>query len=151
MWISTGTLLSAMENLEQAIAPDPGRGPRVWAARVDQALFGVEQAIRGEGAVITAAADGNIDPGNGQTPSPGMDRRVDHLRDELADLLDEAASLRGQVRQVLEGISQNPLAPAVFTRFRSRIDDLLNGLGTYEQEETRLILETTSTDIGAGD
>jgi len=151
MWVENDTLPAAVENLEQALGGDGEVGSRVWAARVDQALFSIQQAIRGYSAVIEATADGRIDLGSAQAPSPGLDRRAERLGNELADLLDEAAALRGLVRQVLQGSHYCAPGRRTFDGFRSRLGDLLDGLANCEHEEARIILETAATDIGAGD
>jgi len=151
MWVTQDTLTAAVENLEQTLADHRTQGSRIWAARLDQALFSIQQTIRGQSVVLKTTADGGMNLGSEQAPSPALDRRVHRLRHDLADLLDEASALRSQVGRVLERTS--PAAPAgrSFNGFSSRLDNLLEGLSHYEHEAARLIQETANTDLGAGD
>jgi len=151
MWVTQDTLTAAVENLEQTLADERTQWSRTWAARLDQALFSVQQTIRGQSAVLKSTADGDMHVGSDQAPSPALDRRIHRLRHELADLLDEAAALRSQVRRVLERTSPGAPVGRSFDGFNNRLDNLLEGLSIYEHEAALLILETANTDLGAGD
>jgi hypothetical protein len=151
MWVNKKTLAAAVANLERALGEDGGRAGRVWAARVDQALFGIEQALHRHDATLEPRDGAVVDVESGQAPSPGLDRRIARLHEELAGCLAEAGALRARVRKVLEGPAPDGLGPGTFDAFRRRAGALLDALGRYEREEAHVILETTTTDIGAGD
>jgi hypothetical protein len=139
------TLASAVVHLEQALAGDLARRPHDWAARVEQALTGLERAVRRQDAQLESPDGGVVEVGSGQAPSPGMHRRLGRLHEDLTGFLDEVGALRGRARQVREG------NPDVTDGLRRRAADLLGALRRYERDEARVIFETASTDIGAGD
>jgi ABC-type transporter Mla subunit MlaD len=143
------TLSAAVTNLEQALR---GAAPwsRAWALLVEQALTSVEQAVRRQDTFL-AATDGNVvDVESGLANSPGMERRLAHLHEELAGFLGEVDTLRKRVQRVLEGGAAE-VPPSPFDNFHRRAEALLDALQGYEQEEAQLIQESVNTDIGGGD
>jgi hypothetical protein len=140
------TLSWAVDNLEQALA-QPALAAGAWAGRVGWALAQLEQAIHRQDTILESPEGEFVEVESGQWPSQGMDRRVAHLHEELAGLLAEAEALRVLVHAVPEeGVDS-----AVGDDFRRRAAALVECLHGYEQEEFRLILESATTDIGAGD
>jgi len=147
VWIKKDVLPQTLASLEKAIAAQWEHEPQVWTARVDQGLSALEQAIWRHNAALESS-DGNVtEVDSAQSPSPGMDRQIGHLHDGLTDLGQEVGVLRHSVREVLNAGGERGLSEEL----RDRIISLINALRHYNQEETRLILETTTTDIGAGD
>lgn len=136
-----------------------------WGRRMEQALAGVEEAVRrhreglhdAEGRVIAVDAPLN--------PSPKIARRADGLRQELDHLLDEARRLRQKVGSVHPSAGTMdadtaagalPVAPemadvADFGVFRERIEHLLDDFQHFNTEEARLMQESVTMDLGAGD
>lgn len=147
MQFPSDALAAATVSLEQALVEDARHGRRVWAARVDQALAAVEEAAYRQDRDLEFA-DGSIwDVSGGQSPSPGMDRRVHRLHDDVDGLLVWTARLRSRVRRLLEDDTATPTVEEL----RDRGLELLQALGKHERREARLILENATTDIGAGD
>jgi hypothetical protein len=137
------TLSLATANLNEALAEN-APWPSLWANRVEQALLDLEQAIRRQDSLLESPEGEVVSVDCGQRRSQGMSRRVDRLHDNLAGFLDEAGALRVLGRRVAE--SDN-----CCDDLRRRGAALIEGLRRYEQEETSLILDYTTTDVGAGD
>jgi hypothetical protein len=151
MYLKKATLAEAMANLERALTAGTRNRPEVWAGQIDQALASVEQAVQRRDALVESPDEGIIDVDSGQAPSPGLDRSLDRLREDLADLLTEARMLRRRVRQILDGSTHEALGSDSFAGLRCHAAALLDNLALYEQQEAHVILETATTDIGAGD
>jgi hypothetical protein len=132
--------------LEQALAPAPAEAPPIWIARMDRALAGVEQAASGRRSSF--AKENKLSEVSDLIPSPGLDRRLGRLRQELGTLVEEAGAIREAMRQEVE---KPRVAAASLRRFHRRAARLLLGLEQYELEEGRLLLDSVNTDIGAGD
>jgi hypothetical protein len=147
MQLTSEALSAAAASLETALEEGAEHGLRVWAARVDQALSVVEQAIwRRDGAF--ESPEGGTSLEGGRAPSPGTDRDLDRLHDERNDLLAEAGALRWRLRRLLEDNTDDKAQPEAICR---RAAALLGALERYERDETWLVLEVATTDIGAGD
>jgi len=145
------TLSAAVANLERILVVDPTNRPQAWAARLEQALSAVEQGIRRQEGVLESPYDSLVAVSGGQAPSPGMDRRVNGLHDDLEGLLKETSYLRKQLHGALHGSSRREPETAAFNELGYRAATLLDALGRYEEEEAWLILENATTDLGAGD
>lgn len=137
-------LLVAMHALEAALAAAaPGR-EQAWSTRVHDDLRVVEEALA-QHVSSTEAADGlfaEID-----VAWPKWLRRVEQLRSEHAELLQQASALRRHVELLWCGEWVTP----DFASIRRRAARLLNALGRHQSKEADLIFETFYTDIGAGD
>lgn len=142
-------LPAAMDNLERALEAGMADGPRVWAAQVDQALAEIERTADRQDAALELPGGGLVDIDRGQSPSPGMDRQVERLHDDVASLLGEVRGLRRRVRRLLE--VGEPDGHRDLVSLYSRTAALLDEFARHEKEQTRLVLEIASTDIGAGD
>jgi iron-sulfur cluster repair protein YtfE (RIC family) len=129
-------LLAAMHRLEQALAgAAPGR-EAAWLERVDRLLTKVEESLQRH-VTSAEAPDGlfvEVD-----LARPTLVRRMDKLRHEHADLLNQAKRLR----QIVAGGS--------FTEVRRHAAELLTALRHHQALETDLIFESFATDIGVGD
>ena len=135
-------LLDAIQALEAALAAAaPGR-ERAWNQRVIEKLRAVADRL----AEHVRSADGpdgllaEID-----ATRPTLLHRVERLRREHADLLQQASALQRQVEHHGDGEEPN------FRDIRQRASWLLNALRHHQAIETDLIFESWFTDIGAGD
>jgi len=147
MRTSEDTLLEAGASLEIALEAGPGRGPQAWAARIDESLAAIASAVARHSRNLQASGGGVVEVSGGQAPSPGMDRQVKRLWRNLADLQREAEALRSSVREVMNPEGEGSRIDEV----QERAAHLLAGLDRYVREEAHLILESTTTEVGAGD
>jgi hypothetical protein len=149
-------LLAAMHRLEAALAAAaPGR-QQAWGARVRDDLHLVQEALarhvasaEGPGGLLAA-----IDP-----KRPAIVRRVERLRREHADLLQQAKDLQWRVERLCsiewtayeacmaDEVLEDPDAADI----RRQATQLLNALRSHQAHEADLIFETFYTDIGSGD
>jgi hypothetical protein len=150
MQVPRHSLLAALTELKRALPACDSGTPQEWAPRIMQALARLEQAVRRKEATLEAPGGELIDIDRGQIPSPGLDRHVDDIREELSALYHEASDLRRGLQHALEE-APHGLSPEVNEDFRASVAALAKGLERCEQEEARLVLETVNTDIGAGD
>jgi hypothetical protein len=146
----------SLEPLEQALAAAvPGR-EREWASAVGEALSRVESALRQHQAAARAP-DGlfaEVDEAR-----PTLARQADRLRIDHDSLLNQARVLREEVRRAAEAFQPVPnrTAPRAgagvvqFGAIRQQGEALLARLQGNKDAETKLILESINTDIGAGD
>jgi hypothetical protein len=155
-------LSASVHELQQVLAQGyPGR-ERDWAERVSVALGAVETALR-QHAGLSETPDGIFAAVDLRRPT--LLRQMNDLRLSLTDLLGEVGALRERVRQagrafttsdphgVLDSLPA-PVARAAVPHFgelRAEVEDFLGRLRQQHQEETRLVLESVTTDIGAGD
>jgi hypothetical protein len=141
--------LTAAAELKQALALDSTGRERDWAERVDRALAALVAAVQRHHATLQAPSGGVVDVDNGRVPSPAVDRRLSVLYEELEGVLGEAAALRARLQRVLTSATAGELPD--FTLCRRRAEELLDALDRYEADEADLILDSVTTDIGAGD
>ncbi len=149
-------LLEAMHRLEAALAAAaPGR-QQAWGGRVQDDLRLVHEALArhvdsAEGSDGLLAA---ID-----LSRPALVRRVDRLRREHADLLQQANDLRRRVERLCSVewtayeacLADEVLDDPDAADIRRQAAQLLNALRSHQAHEADLIFETFYTDIGAGD
>ncbi|MHB1423647.1 MAG: hypothetical protein ACYC3I_10725 [Gemmataceae bacterium] len=149
-------LLAVVHRLEAALAAAaPGR-QQAWGSRVLGDLRLVQESL----ARHVAAAEGPdgllvaID-----LSRPAIMRRVERLRREHADLLQQANDLQRRVERLssvewtayeaclADEVVEDPDAADI----RRQAAQLLNALRSHQAHETDLIFETFYTDIGASD
>ncbi len=142
-------LLVAMHRLEAALAAAaPGREP-AWNARVLKDLRGVQECLARHVA-SAEAPDGLF--AEVDLSHPTLARRVDRLRREHADLLQQAGALERRVEEFwcVEWAPEAEERPDT-ADIRRRAARLLAALRDHQAHEADLIFETFYTDIGAGD
>jgi hypothetical protein len=149
--------------LERALAEEfPGR-EREWGENVAGALSALEVALR-QHAGLAEKPDGLF--AGVDLKRPTFIRQMNGLRLGIADFLAEVRELRGRVCQAAQAFQPpaEPLghpdrlpavvAPAAVPHFgelRADVEEFLSRLEQHLEEETRLVLESVTTDIGAGD
>jgi hypothetical protein len=135
-------LLLAIHRLERALASAASGREQAWHGRVLSDLRAVSEALRRH----VASAEGQaglfaaID-----LARPTLVRRVERLRRDHADLLQQATMLQRQLEHY--GADERP----PFGDIRQRTAWLLGALRHHQALEADLIFETWFTDIGAGD
>ena len=135
-------LVDAMHRLEEALASAaPGR-EREWNQCVTANLHAVADLLE-EHVNLADAADGLL--ADIETTRPALMHRVERLRHEHQDLLQQARALHRQIAQRGEG------ELADFRDVRHRTTWLLNYLRHHQAAETDLMFEAFSRDIGVGD
>jgi hemerythrin-like domain-containing protein len=135
-------LVDAMQELEAALASAaPGR-ERAWNQRVIEKLRNVTKRLE-EHVRSANGPDGLL--AEIDTTRPTLLHRVERLRREHTDLLQQARALQRQVEPHGEGEKPN------FHDIRQRASWLLGALRHHQASETDLIFESWFTDIGAGD
>jgi hypothetical protein len=155
-------VLRAIEELRQALAEGfPGR-EHDWTERVGNGLAHLEGALRGH--IGQAEKTDGIFSGV-DLQRPTFVRQVNGLRLGLRELVRDLHTLRDQVRLAGEAFRPaashtdpdrlpRPIAQASVPRFgelRSRVESFLARVEQQRGKETRLVLESVTTDIGAGD
>jgi len=157
-----GTLARAVGELKRLL--DDGRA-QDWPRRMEQALAGVEEAVRRHRAGLEDDEGRVVDVDTPLNPSPGVARRADALRQELDNLMREAGRLRQKVMDLhpsargmdaASAAGALPVAPetadvADFGVFRERVEHLLDSFAHFQEEDGRLMQESITLDLGAGD
>ncbi len=108
------------------------------------ALEDVEAAAREHALELDPVRGKVVDVDRPLIPSPGLARHVGGLRQELGEVVAEAATLRNRLAAAV-------VAPGEVDRLCQRARRLTDALEHFRQEEARLIQESVNTDIGAGD
>jgi len=155
-------LTTPLVQLERVRAePYPGR-ERDWAERLADALGTVEAALR-QHECLAEAPNGLFAGVDLQRPT--LLRQMNELRLEIAGFMREAQDLRGRLHQAarafqppdLHGHPDRLPAPVArtvvphFGELREAVSRFLARLRRHREEETRLVLESVTVDIGAGD
>jgi hypothetical protein len=156
-------LLGPMRQLEQALAAGfPGR-EREWTERVAGTLAALEAGLRRH-AGQAGAPDGVF--AGVDLRRPTFLRQMNDLRLGLGVLVREVRGLRERVQQAGQAFRPSasvvrdldrlprPVARAAVPHFgelRGDVERFLRRVRLHREEETRLLLESVNTDIGAGD
>jgi hypothetical protein len=155
-------LIEPLEELHQDLAAEiPGR-EREWAEDMSRSVARLRGALHRRQAAA-AAPDGLF--AQVDLTRSTLARQVGALRQRLAELLEQANSLHRELNAAAEAFlpaaappQASPLPPPAasraipdFSALRREAEQLLEALGQYREEETRLILESVNTEIGVGD
>lgn len=148
------TLLQTIERLERAIEASSSRSPKAWAEQMGGALADVErqmQQLRSQWNTAESpfqAVDGT---------RPTLVRQLAGLRSSFAHALFKASKLRekfdrGTAKLEDNGHSLDELDPHLRVESaRRQCQAILDALRSYEADEAKLVLESSYTDLGAGD
>lgn len=159
-------IVTAAEELERSATAEAAGRPRDWMRGVDRALAAVEDTVRRRAAALRGPEGELLDVDRPMLPSPAICRRADELERELHHFLDEVRALLQQVQGAAEGLGMDanpaelagaltvaPEAGAVADLgvFRQHARQLAEAMRRFEHEETDLILDAVTPDVGAGD
>jgi hypothetical protein len=158
-------LLTAADRLERTLGEAaPGR-ERDWAGEVDDALAGLDQAVRQRAATLVSRDGSVLKVDRPRLPSPTVDRQAADLRQELDDILGQIGTLRLEVQgagQAFGGAAAaartsgalpaaRPAAVPDFGGLSQKGREVVEAVRRYEEDAARVVLESVNTDIGAGD
>jgi hypothetical protein len=133
-------LIAAVKDFDASVdrAGDP--------ALLERALARLESVVQRHANVLRHPDDliGAVD--RPRIPSPGMDRDISHLHDQLEALLRDIRALAGWASAPGESRSMEALSALRWDAHR-----LSEELAQYWDREAHVILETVNMDIGAGD
>ena len=150
------SLRLALDRLCAALEePVPGN-ERQWAFGVNAALAGLEASVR-----LYRAATRDMEGPFAEidVTRPSLARQADELRSQQECWLARILSLRQEVQQAEQAFQQTSERLAVpagktvcdFGEIRRNAEEILAGLEENKETESRLVLESVCTDIGAGD
>jgi hypothetical protein len=124
-------------------------GPAVGAASspiLDQALARLEEVVRHHASMLYQPGALIDDAERPRLPSPGVDRKIAHLGEELELLLRDIQDLKA--RTPVPGQRQ---ASADYAGLLRRARQLALALEQFNDKEAHVILDSVNTDLGAGD
>jgi hypothetical protein len=156
-------LLPPLEQFQAALAGEVAGRERDWAEQVRRALAQVQEALQRHAAdtAATAGPFAEVD-----LTRPSLVRQVGELRREHAEFLEHAASLQKELAHAAlafqrpadaatpaGGLPAPAPVPAVadFSAIRHRGEQLAAALQEHRGREAGLVIESVTTDIGAGD
>src|SRR6266480_3053021 len=152
-----------LDDFERALHEEFPGHERDWAENVRLTLTGILQALRDH----TANAEGEdgllseVD-----LTRPSLVRGVSELQREHLDFVEEAAGLQADIENAVQAFKPadpgapptalpEPKPPMVtipdFGTLRQRGEDLAAALHHHKDEEAKLMIESVTTDLGAGD
>jgi hypothetical protein len=156
-------LHDATSRLEQALTATVAAATD-WGRGLTQALADTEEAARQHAAELLAADDFLVAIDRPLLPSPAVMRRAIGLRRQLEGFRTELQALREKVGDALlispdpidgmaevVALDQEPDLRTDLRTFCRRACAVLQALQHYAKQEAALILESITTDIGAGD
>lgn len=135
-------MLKAMHVLESALAKATPRREPAWRTAVVTALGVLERTMQ-EQSVELCGDEGLL--ADLLREAPRLDNRIEDLRREYSDLVDQISSLRE------EFLSEDEEHLPNVSDVRQQLTLLLTVLRDFQSRETDLIYEATQVDIGAID
>jgi hypothetical protein len=161
-------VVMAAEKLECALAADVPGHEQEWTMRIHVTLLALENALRGH-KTATEGQNGMFASLNELAPEtlPTLDRQVQKLCEDHKDFLDAVTSLRDEAQNALQAFQPRldkpgssgphfakPSTPASvpdFGAIRQQGMQLVEALRVHQKNETKILLETATTDVGVGD
>jgi hypothetical protein len=157
--LACDTMQLQLDRLESALAEEVTGRERPWSEQLGDRVNAVAQALRQH--KDSTEAPGGLLAGSDLTR---LSRRVGELCQEHREFLQDLVVLREGLLQAAQAFQQDPRSPATvvpipgkvgavpdFGALRREAQDLLAALRKHTHEETDLVLEGVTTDIGAGD
>ena len=158
---------SAAQELKNALAGHCPGHEQEWCVRMRDVLLDLEQGLRVHRA-STEGQNGMFASMNDLAPdtTPTRDRQLQKLCAEHEDFMERARLLRSDVQQAIlvfqprqdkPATTLGPVTPAQagavpdFGSIRQRGAHLVGALRKHNEDETKLLLEAATTDVGVGD
>jgi hypothetical protein len=156
-------LQAPLDRLEHALAAPAAGRERHWASRLAAVLGAVGQAWLAHTA-LSESADGVFTEVDLTRPS--LVRQVGALCRQHGELLARTAALQREAQAAARAFTLPALSRAAayppadgvgpqevpdFGRLRRQAEQLLQALRRHQEDETDLVLESVTTDIGVGD
>jgi hypothetical protein len=138
-------LLTGAAELRRSLEENANRSAREWTDGVERALEDVERSLRREAESEWTADDLSKEQDRALLPSPGVERRSEGLQNELHDLIYKVRSLRSEL------MTARTTPGGVTAESASKARSLVLDLERFEKNETDLIQQSITQDIGAGD
>ncbi len=154
-------LLLRLRNLDRALAGDVTGRERAWAEQLAEALGLAEQALRQH------ATDAESPTGlfaEVDMTRPSLVRQVGELCREHDTFLEQAHTLQEEARRAARAFAPVPESAAGalpvaspggsipdFGELRQRVATFRDALERHRDGETSLVVESVTTDLGAGD
>ena len=166
--MKTDPIVTAAEKLQCALAAEAPGHEQEWTVRIHVALLALENALRGHKAA-TEGQNGMFASLNELAPEtlPTLDRQLQKLCEDHKDFLKAAGSLRDEAQNALQAFQprldeagrsgphfSKPSSPASvpdFGAIRQQGTQLVEALLKHQENETKLLMETATTDVGVGD
>jgi hypothetical protein len=151
-------LRRSMDELAHILKSPASGGERAWAERAGWALDGIEEALCRHTATVESGED--VWP-EGHFKGPSMERQMSQLRRQHVNLLEEADALRRDALRAAQPSMHsahppspvNAAAPAGMDleALRQRGQEFLQTLRRHTEQETELLQDSVTTEVGAGD
>lgn len=156
-------LLRSVEELRHVLAGEVSGRQCQWAEEVGQALARVEQGLR-QHLTRAQSPDGPLAEIDGTRPS--LVRQAGELCQEQGDLLEQCQALQKEVQWAASAFSssadsfaQTAVVPKGngaggvpdFGTLRERLERFADAVQKAKEMEASLVLESVTTDLGAGD
>lgn len=134
-----------LDRLHQTLAAESAGREQQWTETVGDVLARLEAVLRQHQAAAWHP-DGPL--AEIDQTRPTLARQTDELRSDYDDFLKQLVDLREQVRRAAQA---GPSDGVDFAALRQQAEQFLAGLQKKWETETKLLLESVNTDIGAGD
>jgi hypothetical protein len=141
MYLQNDLVMGAAEELRQALTENAAARGREWALHMGHSLSDVEKTLCQHKGDFGTDDDTFGENQRGLLPSPGVQRKIEGLRQELGELIEGVRILRVDL-----GAGQDTVAG-----FAQRAHHLLHALERLERGEIDLVQQSITPDIGAGD
>jgi hypothetical protein len=152
---SKDVLLPLVERLAKGLVADVAGRERAWAQEADACLAALEQALVRH--ATEADAPGGVFAEVDCT-RPSLVRQVGELKQEHTDFLEQVRELRKDLQAAARafGLPAGGAEPATatvvdFDAIRRRGQQLAATLRHHRDHEAGLVIESVTTDLGAGD
>jgi hypothetical protein len=141
MYLQNDLVMGAAEELRQALTDNASARGREWAIHMGQSLSDVEKTLRRHEGDFGGDDESLADKDRALLPSPGVHRRLEGLRQEPGELIEDVRILRTDL-----GVGRDTVVG-----YAERAHHLLHALERLERGEIDLVQESITADIGAGD
>jgi hypothetical protein len=162
MKMTRDVLAMALLRLQQALACDVTGREREWAEQLGEALTWAERALQ-QHTTESESASGVF--AEVDLTRPSLVRQVGALCREHGDLLERARALQQEAQRAARAFTppSHPPEPGIpaphardggvldFGELRQRVEGFIAALERHREGENSLVVESVTTDLGAGD